>query len=833
MHLRWNALYRNGWYVSLLVLPFLLTTQVAWAATLPGSSRPVAQAAASDPAGNLPALPDLQVTVTPTATLTLLTALLTETSLPLTVTVTVTPTASPTLTLTTTVTDTPVPPTATATVTTTLTPTPTIATPTDTPIPPTVTLSPTPTTTPIPSQHGIWLSPAEIALLPTAGPAWLQLKAAADAAPGTPTLADQDTDANVNYLAKALVFARTGQPNYRTDVANALRTLALSNTEDSGRTLSLGRELAAYVIAADLIDLKIYDPALDAQFRTKLRTLLTKRIDSLTLQETHERRPNNWGTHAGASRAAVAVYLGDRAELERTWLVFRGYVGDRTAYSGFSYGDLSWQANPQAPVPINPVGALKQGYNIDGALPEEMRRGGAFQWPPKYTGYAWEAMQGAVVQAQILQRAGYPAWEWQDRALLRAVLFLKAIGWAADSDDSWQPWLINSAYGMNVMPTASSAAPGKNMGWTNWTHPGPWGVAPTATAVPLTAIPTPTPVTPTATPTNTSVTPTHTPTNTPVTLTNTPTETPVPPTPTETPVLPTATPTDTAVPPTVTSTPPNLAPLVNAGLDRTITLPINSVSLVGSATDDGQPNPPAALSYYWSQVSGPGTVTFASSTAVATSATFSAAGVYMLRLTAGDSALTGSDDVQITVNPAAPANLTFTPSADTYVNSGSLTGNYGTATTLRLRGGSSPEYRTYLTFNVSGLTGPVTSAKIRLFVTDASKSGGSIYSVTNPTWGERTLNWSNAPLLNSTALHTAALANKGTWVEYNVTPAITGNGSVSFGLKTTSADSLYFSSKESANPPQLVISQGSSAVTAASLPAAELSARIYLPVIGR
>jgi hypothetical protein len=39
----------------------------------------------------------------------------------------------------------------------------------------------------------------------------------------------------------------------------------------------------------------------------------------------------------------------------------------------------------------------------------------------------------------------------------------------------------------------------------------------------------------------------------------------------------------------------NVAPTANAGPDRTITLPVNSVALSGSATDDGLPNPPGAL----------------------------------------------------------------------------------------------------------------------------------------------------------------------------------------------------------------------------------------------
>src|SRR5205823_14824705 len=66
----------------------------------------------------------------------------------------------------------------------------------------------------------------------------------------------------------------------------------------------------------------------------------------------------------------------------------------------------------------------------------------------------------------------------------------------------------------------------------------------------------------------------------------------------------------------------NKPPVVNAGPDQTITLP-SAATLSGSATDDGLPNPPAALTYTWSTVSGPGAVTFSDPAAPATTATFS------------------------------------------------------------------------------------------------------------------------------------------------------------------------------------------------------------------
>jgi len=107
---------------------------------------------------------------------------------------------------------------------------------------------------------------------------------------------------------------------------------------------------------------------------------------------------------------------------------------------------------------------------------------------------------------------------------------------------------------------------------------------------------------------------------------------------------------------TVNAAPPNTAPVVNAGADATITLP-STATLNGTATDDGLPAPPGQTTKTWTKVSGPGTVTFGNANALSTSATFSAAGTYVLRLTASDSLLSSADDVTITVNPASANGL--------------------------------------------------------------------------------------------------------------------------------------------------------------------------------
>jgi hypothetical protein len=114
----------------------------------------------------------------------------------------------------------------------------------------------------------------------------------------------------------------------------------------------------------------------------------------------------------------------------------------------------------------------------------------------------------------------------------------------------------------------------------------------------------------------------------------------------------------TTIAPFYTTTPPNQAPSVSAGQSATITLPADA-SLAGSVIDDGLPNPPGTVTTQWSQVSGPGTVTFAAPNSLNTTATFTQEGIYVLRLTADDGAGVVSDDLTIIVNSASVNQAPF------------------------------------------------------------------------------------------------------------------------------------------------------------------------------
>jgi hypothetical protein len=313
---------------------------------------------------------------------------------------------------------------------------------------------------------GMMLTQSEIQALPASGSAWRALASRATRTWPAPKLADQNSAGDVDALAGALYYAKTGDTAVRAKVRDAI--MAARGTEAGGRVLALARNLQGYVLAADLIDLRGLSPADDAAFRSWLSGVRRAPMSECTnLIACHEKRPNNWGTHSGAARIAADIYLGDGADLARAATVLRGWLGERSAYAGFSWGDRSWQANPAAPVGINPPGATKHGVTIDGVLPDDQRRGGPCCTPVKEN-YVYEALQGVVTSAYLLSRQGYTPWAWGNQAIKRAFVWQTTVNaFTPTGDDGWQSWLMNRVYGLRLA-VKNRANPGKGFGYADW-----------------------------------------------------------------------------------------------------------------------------------------------------------------------------------------------------------------------------------------------------------------------------------------------------------------------------------------------------------------------------
>ncbi|MET9400716.1 DNRLRE domain-containing protein [Kitasatospora sp. NPDC002965] len=157
---------------------------------------------------------------------------------------------------------------------------------------------------------------------------------------------------------------------------------------------------------------------------------------------------------------------------------------------------------------------------------------------------------------------------------------------------------------------------------------------------------------------------------------------------------------------------------------------------------------------------------------------------------------------------AAVGTTTFTPVADTYAYSSNPSTNYGTSGQLGVD--NSPAKRTFLKFTVSGLTAPVTGAKLRIHTDDVSGaesgSGGTFRSLSSTTWSETGLTWNNQPAVDGPVLGSIGSVSRNAWYEVDVTSYVQGNGTFAIGVTSASSDGADYDSRESGSTaPQLVI----------------------------
>ncbi|MDP9184782.1 MAG: DNRLRE domain-containing protein, partial [Actinomycetota bacterium] len=179
-----------------------------------------------------------------------------------------------------------------------------------------------------------------------------------------------------------------------------------------------------------------------------------------------------------------------------------------------------------------------------------------------------------------------------------------------------------------------------------------------------------------------------------------------------------------------------------------------------------------------------------------------------------------STGVLVTVAvPASAATLTFTPTADALVTEVSPSANAGTSAALRVDGGSDPDVQSYLRFAVTGVSGTVQTATLRLWATSPTNNGPSVFT-TSSTWGETTITWDNKPALSGSGVGKVTTIATSTWAEFDVTSIVSGDGTYDLALAGTSTDGVDFQSREATNKPQLVVTTqtGGGDTTAPSAP---------------
>jgi hypothetical protein len=148
---------------------------------------------------------------------------------------------------------------------------------------------------------------------------------------------------------------------------------------------------------------------------------------------------------------------------------------------------------------------------------------------------------------------------------------------------------------------------------------------------------------------------------------------------------------------------------------------------------------------------------------------------------------------------------TFEPVADAYVSDDQPDANFGTASELRIKS-SNPVQHTYLRFDVALPDGAeIQGATLRLYTSVAmSTRGFDIYGVASDSWDEGTITDANAPAFGAPLAWSGAWTTEG-YRELSLPASSLATGLNSFGVGNESSYYKPFGSRESNNPPQLVV----------------------------
>jgi fibronectin type 3 domain-containing protein len=165
----------------------------------------------------------------------------------------------------------------------------------------------------------------------------------------------------------------------------------------------------------------------------------------------------------------------------------------------------------------------------------------------------------------------------------------------------------------------------------------------------------------------------------------------------------------------------------------------------------------------------------------------------------------------VTTPSSGGGTLTFNPTDDATVDSSQPTVNLGSNS--RITVDNSPPNYSLLKFNVTGTSGcTISSAKLQLTIgsntDDKSVYGGDVYGVASNSWNESSVNWNTAPTAGNKVSSVTGLVALNTSYLFDVKPLISGDGTVSMMVKSTSGDGARYFSKEggtTAQDPQLQV----------------------------
>ena len=210
---------------------------------------------------------------------------------------------------------------------------------------------------------------------------------------GHADLSDQNSDHDVRVLATAMVAARTGDRGLRKRAAAGV--MDAIGTEKGGRTLALARGLHRLRRGRR--------PHRPAPLRPRQGPDVPQMAEQVRREKLSPSQNPTLIAHARAAPQQLGHARGREPHRRRRLprRPARSGPGRRSVQGLARRPRASTTASPSAtragrrtprrPSASIPPGSTKDGVSIDGALPDDMRRGCDFKDPPCPTRYPWEA----------------------------------------------------------------------------------------------------------------------------------------------------------------------------------------------------------------------------------------------------------------------------------------------------------------------------------------------------------------------------------------------------------------------------------------------------------
>lgn len=311
-------------------------------------------------------------------------------------------------------------------------------------------------------QGGIWLTPEEIAQIPTDNPGWESLVSWASRTPDLNDLqctsggACGESHSGRIIFAKAIVGMRTGNQTMINDAKAGLDRADEAINQFLGRNTDIKwgeRNMPYLAVSANILNhrppelLTAINKVIKVYVWPEGVTIANQAIKGLANKPAH----GKWGT------LALAYLQEDWTTVNNVVKAHAKFMGEplwggarndhRLSLSGLGSED-GWQTlqpgGESDPIGIMPMGTTWNGHGVGGLyLADQYRAGNGPVWPPAYTNYTWEGFGPNISVSFAADHLGYKdVFKLGNYAVLRMVLFQYSTHdgkgrWTATGNDVW------------------------------------------------------------------------------------------------------------------------------------------------------------------------------------------------------------------------------------------------------------------------------------------------------------------------------------------------------------------------------------------------------------